>query len=148
MKRRIDRGGLADELAGLPDLARLVLAEKWYELFGSMPAGNISKSLMVRAVAYRLQENALGGMRPSMRRFLKNAEGNTAEKNMSSRPANLKPGTRLIREWHGYTYEVIILENGVFFNDKTHKSLTEVAKIITGVQWSGPKFFGLKKKVA
>jgi hypothetical protein len=56
----------------------------------------------------------------------------------------LKPGTRLLREWQGVTHEVIVLEDGVLFRGKRHRSLSEVARAITGSRWSGPRFFGLR----
>jgi hypothetical protein len=58
----------------------------------------------------------------------------------------MKPGTRLLREWHGVTYEVIIMEGGVQCHGKPYRSLSEVARAITGTRWSGPLFFGLKKQ--
>lgn len=58
-----------------------------------------------------------------------------------------RPGTRLIREWHGETYEVVILDSGYQWNSKTYRSLSQIAKAITGTNWSGPRFFGLKQSV-
>ena len=58
---------------------------------------------------------------------------------------SVKPGTRLLREWHGVTYEVTVTEDGVLFKGKKYQSLSEVARIITGTKWSGPLFFGLRK---
>ncbi|MBT3625804.1 MAG: DUF2924 domain-containing protein [Gammaproteobacteria bacterium] len=57
---------------------------------------------------------------------------------------NLKPGTRLLREWHGQTHQVEVQTNGFAYNGETYNSLSEIARVITGARWSGPRFFGLK----
>lgn len=146
MKRRIDSGRLASDLAGLPDLDRLALVEQWQILYGSAPPAGISRSLLIRAIAYRLQEQALGGLKPSTKRFLEKASQENSSGLMPA--ASIKSGTRLLREWHGVTYEVIVLDNGVQCNGKQYRSLSEVARAITGTRWSGPLFFGLKKEAA
>lgn len=149
MKRLDDTGRLASELAGLPTLDRVALMDRWRELYKTDPPTNISHSLLMRAIAYRLQENTLGGLKSSTRRFLeKTAEGASSGRQMFVVPLTIKPGTRLLREWHGVTYEVVVLENGVQCNGKHYRSLSEVARVITGAKWSGPLFFGLKKKEA
>ncbi len=98
----------------------------------------------MHAIAHRMQEQELGGVKPATRRFLEKA----AEDNVSRQQQiiSIRPGTRLLREWHGVTYEVIIMEDGVRCNGKRYRSLSEVARAITGARWSGPLFFGLKKK--
>jgi Protein of unknown function (DUF2924) len=58
----------------------------------------------------------------------------------------LKPGTVLLREWHGTEHQVVVREEGIVFQGKTYKSLSEVAHRITGTRWSGPRFFGLKRR--
>jgi hypothetical protein len=151
MKRRsfTNAGGLASSLTGLPNLDRASLVTQWQILYGSAPPAGISRSLLIRAIAYRLQEQTLGGLKPSLRRFLEKAPENNASRRQISMPAaGIKPGTRLLREWHGVTYEVIMLEGGVQCNGKRYRSLSEVARAITGARWSGPLFFGLKKAAA
>jgi len=97
----------------------------------------------MHAIACRMQEQILGGLKPATRRFLeKAAEDNVSRQLMIS----IKPGTRLLREWHGVTYEVIVMEDGVQCNGKRYRSLSEAARAITGARWSGPLFFGLKKQ--
>lgn len=144
MKRRIDNGGLARELADLPNLDRLGLVEQWQILYGSVPPAGISRSLLLRAIAYRLQEQALGGLKPSTKRFLKKSSQDNLSRLLPA--ASIKSGTRLLREWHGVTYEVIVLDSGIQCNGKQYRSLSEVARAITGTRWSGPLFFGLKKE--
>ncbi len=149
MKRRAyDTGRLASELVGLPGLNRKQLIERWRDLYGNEPFHAVSQQFMVRAIAYKLQENMLGGHDPSTLRFLaKAAEELSNGRHMTAKPSpSTKPGMRLLREWHGVTHEVVVLEDGVRFQGRQYRSLSEVARVITGTPWSGPLFFGLKKK--
>lgn len=149
MKRGMDVGRLASELTGLSGLDRPALVEQWHKVCGTEPPANISRPLLLQAIAYRMQEQALGGLKPSTRRFLEKAsEDAYAGRQVSAPPAVIKSGTRLLREWHGVTHEVIIAEDAVLYRDKKYNSLSEVAHVITGARWSGPLFFGLKKKAA
>lgn len=149
MKRSMDTGRLASELTGLPGLDRTALVEQWRRLYETEPPDHISRSLLIQAIAYRLQEQALGGLKPSTRRILEKAvEDVKAGRQISTSAYTAKPGMRLLREWHGVTHEVVILEKGVQFQGKCYRSLSEVAYAITGSRWSGPLFFGLKKAAA
>ena len=146
MKKRIDNGRLAIELAGLPHLDRQELAQRWLQLYGTEPPARIGNNFLIRAIAYRLQEQALGGLKPITKQFLTRSANNlnAGQQKLSPPSPVIKPGTRLLRDWHGITYEVLILEQSILFKGKQYRSLTEVAKIITGAKWSGPAFFGLK----
>ena len=147
MKRRnANRDSLASDLARLPHLARAVLVEQWRSYYNTEPPAKISNQLLVRALAYRMQELALGGLKPATQRFLmKTAEDASLGQPTGMPPQAIKPGTRLLREWHGVTHEVLVTESGVLFQSKLYRSLSEVARVITGVRWSGPLFFGLRK---
>lgn len=134
---------LKADLASIADLDRPDLIERWRALYEREPPASISKQLLSHAVAYKLQEKALGGLKPATQRFLAQFATGDAPPPMPN--PSLKPGTRLLREWHGITYEVTILEKGVMFNGKQYGSLSTVARVITGNVWSGPVFFGLKK---
>ena len=136
-----------DELAGLSALDRKELVEKWRSLYKTGPPVGSQNKFLLYAVAHRMQEKALGGLKPATRRFLeKAAQNNDASKQQLLPTISIKPGTRMLREWHGVTYEVIILESSVMCNGKNYRSLSEVAHAITGTRWSGPLFFGLKKQ--
>lgn len=150
MKRRAyNAGGLAGDLASLPGLNRKELIEHWCDLYGNEPPRGISQQFMIRAIAYKMQEKVLGGLSPATLRFLAKAAKELSNGRQMATPSPIiKPGTRLLREWHGITHEVLVLENGVQFKGKQYRSLSEVARIITGVRWSGPLFFGLKKPEA
>lgn len=156
-KQSMDAESLTRELARLPTLDRATLVERWRELYRTEPPARIGSGFLISAIAYRLQEQAFGGLKPATRRYLEKVAETTTRKHMSCKngdavpkivapTATIKPGTRLLREWHGVTYEVLVLENGVQCNGAQYRSLSEVARAITGTQWSGPLFFGLKKK--
>src|SRR5205823_9384167 len=108
---------------------------------------HLSRELLIRAVAYRMQEVALGGLRPEPQRQLRQIamelkHTGTAAKRF--RP-QLKPGTRLMREWQGRTYEVVVLDDGFSWQGTQYRSLSAIARKITGTAWSGPLFFGLRQ---
>jgi hypothetical protein len=148
MKRTISvtRSALSFEIAALLEATSANLKERWRALYGTEPPRRISGELLVRALAYRMQEQALGGLKPCTRRLLaKVAAHASADRPIEVIPEpNLKPGTVLLREWHGTQHQVIVREDGIVFRGKPYKSLSEVAYRITGTKWSGPRFFGLK----
>lgn len=146
MKRR-NIGNLTNELARLPSLDRAELVEYWRHVYQCDPPFNMSRPLMLRAIAYQMQVVALGGLKPSTRRYLA-AIANGGEAKSVSSLKQIKTGTRLLREWHGVTHEVLVLEEGVQYQGKLYRSLSQVAKLITGAKWSGPLFFGLKQETA
>jgi Protein of unknown function (DUF2924) len=135
-----------EALAPLPALELSELRQQWRALYKSEPSPHVSRELLLRAVAYRMQEVALGGLRPARQRQLgqiaqqlKRTEGTT----IRARP-ELKPGTRLMREWQGRTYDVLVLDDGFSWQNTHYRSLSAIARKITGTAWSGPLFFGLK----
>ncbi len=151
MKRKIsatDTKTLADEIAGLSQKTTADLKSQWHVLFGIEPPRRISRDVLVRAVAYRIQENVLGGLKPSTRRLLARVAADASARRpieVTPQPT-LRPGTVLLREWHGTEHQVVVREDGIVFQGKTYKSLSEVARRITGTNWSGPLFFGLRQR--
>jgi hypothetical protein len=147
MLRKEAAGDLSGDLAALPGLPLDELKERWQALYGSPPPSRLGRTLMMRAIAYRLQEQALGGLGSATRRRLARvAEEIGSGRAPSPSPVAIKPGTRLLREWQGVVHEVIVLEDGVQYRGETWKSLSAVAREITGTRWSGPLFFGLKER--
>jgi hypothetical protein len=137
---------LGSELTGLPALDRRALIERWRSLYEMEPPVGCQNKFLLHAIAYRIQEQASGGIKPATRRFLEKAAQDKSFQQQILPTISINPGTRLLREWHGVTYEVIIIEGGVQCNGKRYRSLSEVARAITGTRWSGPLFFGLKKQ--
>ena len=144
-KRSIDE--LEAELEVLPDLPRPALKKRWQELYGTPCPPKMSRKLLRYAIAYRLQEKVYGGLDKKTLRLLEKAAANLAAgKPVVPQGPKIRPGTRLLREWHGTMHEAIVLEEGVQFREAIWPSLTAVARAITGTHWSGPRFFGLKER--
>jgi hypothetical protein len=136
-----------EALSRLPKLDLRELREEWRFLYKTDASPHLSRELLIRAVAYRMQEVALGGLRPEPQRQLRQIAQElkqTGEAAKRFRP-QLKPGTRLMREWQGRTYEVVVLDDGFSWQGTQYRSLSAIARKITGTAWSGPLFFGLKQ---
>lgn len=135
------------DLDALPDLSMEELIERFRTLYGQEPPKHIRKGLLTRAVAHRMQEIATGGpdraLAARIARLAAALRGG-GEIAVPPRPAT-KPGTRLIREWQGETHTVTVTESGFLYQDKVHRSLSSIARQITGTRWSGPAFFGLDR---
>jgi hypothetical protein len=122
------------------------LRQRWRCLYKTPAPPNFSRELLVRAVAYRMQELARGGLHPEpQRQLLRIAREfkETGAVTIGTRP-ELKPGTRLVREWRGRTHDVLVLDDGFSWQGRHYRSLSAIARNITGTAWSGPLFFGLK----
>ena len=149
MKRRapqvLNRESLASEIASLSKLDTDELRARWKAMFGNPPSHDISRSFLTRAIAYRIQEKAFGGLKPSTQRRLVEFAYDGAKGSAAVRSRILRPGAVLVREWRGISHQVSVLEKGFCFRGKRYRSLSEVAREITGTQWSGPLFFGLKR---
>ena len=128
-----------------PDDASLdELRCEWRRLYRSEPP-RISRDLLVRAIGYRRQEMQHGGLGKSTRRKLRTlAKMFRTEGRVAPNPGlSLKPGARLVREWHGRTHTVTVTDDGFEYDGTSYPSLTKIAKKITGAHWSGLRFFGL-----
>jgi hypothetical protein len=150
MRRRTTHGEaaadtLAGDLAALPGLPLDALKDRWREVYGRPPPSRLGRLLMVRGIAYRMQEQVLGDLEPATRRRIARAADDIAAGRAPSKsPSAIKAGTRLLRTWQDVTHEVIVLEDGVKYRGEVWRSLSAVAREITGTRWSGPMFFGLK----
>ena len=137
---------MTQAIAELETLPREALRERWAASFRADPPSRASRAFLLRSLAYRIQEKSQGGLRPRTRKRLgelvRGAGG-------VSRPAPapiFKPGTRLFREWKGEVHEIEILERGFAWRGARYDSLSRIAREITGTRWSGPVFFGLRKR--
>jgi hypothetical protein len=139
-------GELSHEIAALFDLSVGELKNRWRSIYGTEPPPRSSRKLLVSAIAYRLQERALGGLKPSVHRLLERAsEDASSRRILRTRPiTRASVGTVLIRDWQGRSQQVTVLERGVLYRKKNYRSLSQVARVITGCKWSGPLFFGLR----
>ncbi len=144
--RKSARESLPADLAALQELSLDELKERWLVFFDAPCPTRISRNFLLRALAYRIQEQVLGGLdRVTRRRLDRAAKDLAAGRSPATQiQTNLRPGTRLLREWQGRVHEVIVLESGVQYRDTSWPSLSAVAREITGTRWSGPRFFGLK----
>ena len=149
MKRRApvtEWDALTLEIAGLSKTSIRELRARWKTLYGKEPSGHTGRSFLIRAISYRFQEKAFGGLKTSTRRLLARVAEETAAGRSSKRPPVRKPetGTILVREWQGVAHRVTVLREGMSFKGKRYRSLSEVAREITGSHWSGPRIFGLR----
>ncbi len=137
---------IPQRLTSLKSCSIAELKQQWRALYNSEPPLRISRELLTRAVAYRIQEQVCGGLRPSTRRLLlRLANDARSGRPLRPEPAPAAPaGTVLMREWHGVTHEVRVLDRGALYKRKRYRSLTEVAQLITSAHWNGPQFFGLR----
>ena len=144
------RSRIEREVGDLADLPREGLIARWRSLYRTAPPKGISRALLLRAVAYGLQARHYGGLKPSLRRQLQKTpnDGPPAREPRARRPARVAPGTRLLRDWNGVTHVVEVADDGVVWNGERYRSLSAVARAITGARWSGPRFFGLTSRDA
>ena len=133
-----------EALSRLPQLDLGELRELWCRLYKSEAAPRLSRDLLVRAVAYRMQEVASGGPPLELQRQLREIGLELQQTGRLRIRPRLKPGTRLMREWQGRSYEVLVLDDGFSWQGTHYGSLSAIARKITGTAWSGPLFFGLR----
>ena len=121
------------------------LKTEWVRRYGA-PAPKLSAELLRLGVGYRLQELRLGGVDRSTRSLLRQMAASPNDTGTRpSAPCKLTPGTRLMRDWHGVGHTVTVLDSGFEYGGERWKSLTAIAKAITGTHWNGPRFFGLSE---
>lgn len=132
-------------LERLPKMSRPELQQLWQTLFGRSPHPKLRRQLMVPILAYRAQEKTYGGLKTATRKYLHRIAVQLENGGIAKLPSRIKPGTKLLRHWHGEPHEVIVIERGFLYRGIEYTSLTEIAELITGAHWSGPSFFGLRK---
>ena len=133
-------GDVNERVAALAGLGRTALLDLWTSAFGPDVPPRLSRALLEKALAYEIQAKAFGGLPGRTRRALK------AAVKADSKPASLvRPGrgTHLVREWHGRLHEVEVLADGYLYRGQRYRSLSAIARVITGTKWSGPRFFAL-----
>ena len=143
-----DQLPLTQRIEALTSTPVAALRAEWERLHGHAPPAGLGRSLLTRGIAYRWQERVHGALTSAtvreLARLAKQLE-RSGELNVE-RQLSLKTGTRLVREWHGRTVNVMVVEDGFEYEQRRFASLTHVARHITGTNWSGPRFFGLRQR--
>lgn len=137
---------VTERLAALGSMSRGALGAEWQRVWRSRPPVAATPDLLVRGIAWKLQEQAHG----TLSRATSNELARIARRDGSDTQQGtmrIKAGTRLVRGWHGVTHAVLVTDDGFLFEDRTYRSLTAIAHEITGTRWSGPVFFGLKPRL-
>lgn len=142
---------MEEQLAGLATMSPAQLRAEWRKLNrGRALTSGLTSSQLVRSIAWRIQEKMFGGLSAQRLRDLDRlAEqlDRDGDLEMAS-DRSLKPGSQLVRHWHGKAYTVTVIDQGFEFDGQQYSSLTHIARQITGAAWSGPRCFGLKTKTA
>jgi hypothetical protein len=144
-----DTSALEREIAALPGLILGELRARWNALTGRPAPKSFRRKFLARAVGYQMQAKALGGLSEATKARLREiavAATNGAFDAATVGP-RIKPGTKLVRTWHGTTHNVLVLESGFSWKGEHHSSLSTIAKAIAGTSWNGWSFFGLKSGV-
>lgn len=126
---------------GSAALDRSACHAQWHAMYGRPPPKHLSTRFMQRALAWEAQAKASGGLSAEAKRTLQSVARGRQVKQVG--PGKASTGTHLVREWNGRTYQVEVLEQGFRMDGRAYRSLTAIAKRITGTNWSGPRFFGL-----
>jgi hypothetical protein len=138
-----------DEIAELADRSTHKLRLSWRKLYRREPPVGLSRDLMIRVLANQIQERAHGGPSRSLKRNLHTLAGEFEKGSLSLDPGVvLKTGARLVRQWRGHVHTVLVLEDGFEYEGQRYRSLTMIAARITGAHWSGPRFFGMTKRIS
>jgi hypothetical protein len=145
--RRPDLTEVERQIAGLANRSTQELRVAWRQLHRTGPPLGLSRDLLIRALAYELQQRAHGGASRALRRRLQTLAGEFKRGNGSFDPGLLpKTGTTLVRQWRGHTHTVLVHNDGFEHEGQLYRSLTAIAERITEAHWSGPRFFGLTKR--
>ncbi len=133
------------EIARIATMPIAELRRRWRATFNAEPPKAFGPDLLRRSLAQKLQEDAFGGLAPATRRLLNQLIAQNA-KNSSKivLSRRIKPGAILVREWKGRTHRITALKEGFAFEGKPYSSLSEIARLITGARWNGPRFFGMR----
>ena len=139
---------VAEQIAELEAQNTKGLQARWLTAFGRPHPKRASRDLLLRMLAYHVQEKAEGGLSKAALKRLADIASNMGKKSEvpTLPPVRLRPGTRLVREWQGEMHQVAVLEKGFEYRGAFYTSLSLIARTITGTRWSGPAFFGLRKR--
>jgi Protein of unknown function (DUF2924) len=139
-QQRTEPAAIEAEIAHLRSLALDALRRRWRVVFGRTPPVALSKDLLGRMIAWRMQEQVFGGLDRESLRFL-----DGLARHGGSPRRRLKPGTVLVRDYEGQRHTVTVAPDGFNWQGTTYASLSAIARAITGTAWSGPRFFALAR---
>jgi hypothetical protein len=138
---------ITNQIAQLRSLSRQELLNLWQKHYRRAAPQGIRRELMVPFLAYRIQENAYGGLKPAtrfkLRRIARELEKSAASPELGIQ-RTIKPGTCLLRHWRGEQHEVLVTDSGYDYRGASFSSLSPIARQITSTRWSGPAFSGLR----
>ena len=135
------------EIARLGDLESAALRALWPAWFGRPAPPRMQRATLALALAHRIQAATLAGLSQASARTLDaiaDEEFGRRGRRIFNPPRRLKPGTKLVREWQGAVHDVAVVDDGFLWNGVRHRSLSAIARAITGTRWNGLVFFGLK----
>lgn len=138
-----DRATILAQVAALSRLDRTEMQERWRALFDTEPPG-YGTELMRRRIAYRIQELAYGGISTATRQRLRDIDAAAQRSKKPTDPSVPIIGTVLIKEWGGERHDVTVIQDGFQYRGQRHSSLSSIARLITGTNWNGFRFFGLR----
>jgi len=146
--RRPDLTEVERQIAGLANRSTQDLRVAWRQLHRTGPPLGLSRDLLIRALAHQLQEQSYGGIGGALRRRLQSLAGASEKATMAvDHGLVLKAGTTLVRQWRGHAHTVLVHTDGFEHEGQLYRSLTAIAERITEAHWSGPRFFGLTRRV-
>ena len=139
---------IAERIAALPKLDKVALCDLWKQIFNASPPSQLRKDLMIPIVAHRLQEQVFGSLSAGNRSRLLHLSRAFERDSDSTIPSarQIRPGTRLVRQWRDQVHLVNVEANFYEYQGARYRSLSEIARLITGTRWSGPLFFGIKNE--
>ena len=145
-----DQKSIDLEIARLRNLEVGDLRVRWHTVFRRLPPPHLSRHLLFRMLAYRLQTDQFGDLDAECQRLLDRSgspeDAGQRAVDLGRRSVNLRPGTVLGREWNGHLHRVMVLADAFTWKGNTYPSLSKVAFAITGTRWNGPRFFGMGGK--
>ncbi|HEY2538561.1 MAG TPA: DUF2924 domain-containing protein [Stellaceae bacterium] len=145
--RKLDPAELDGEIAGLVNRSTQDLRRAWRTLHHTEPPSGLSRDLIIRGLADKLQQHAHGDPSRALQRRLQTLAGAFEKGALSFDPGvMLKTGTTLVRQWRGHTHTVLVHEDGFEYDGQRYRSLSVIAGRITGAHWSGPRFFGVTRR--
>lgn len=137
------------EIAEIERMSLIELREAWLNRFGKEAPKLKGRDLLIRVLAFRVQADVFGDHSPAVKRKLAHLASVLAKdpKAHLFPTPSLKPGIVLTREYRGVVHRVLVQSQGYLYDEKTYPSLTDIARTITGSNWSGPRFFGIEQRV-